>query len=508
LVRSEVLGRGLLSPRAVIALILLLTVCKFVVAALTPLAFDEALYWRYSKHLAAGFIDHPFMNPLMIRIGTSLFGDDPFGVRFMAIGLGLPASWAVWRAAEALIPIEDIGATAALMFNLTVVSSVGSIIATSDQLVVTAAAFILFCLAKLNQTGRGPWWLAVGAAMGVGLCCKYTTLFFGAGVLVWLAMTPGRRRWFLSPWPYAGGALALVVFSPVLLWNATHGWESFVYQSGRLTVYDWSGRYFGEFLLDLIALATPPIFILGVAGIVAKPASEPAGARALLASLMGPMLLYFAWHATHVRVQGNWPEPVYPAFSVAAAEAARRWSPGAGWLDAVARWSARLAAPIGLGIAALIYLEVTTGLIPLGAHDLRGRALGVGWPAVADQIDAVRVRSGARGILTTDYTLDGWIKFYRPSHTPVEQMDERVRWTNEPEPDPRVFSGPLIYVCDHSCWKLPRVRSRFGDVRLVATVDRLSRGRAVSHYQIYRLSNPIGPVFDVARDIPQADHND
>ena len=69
-----------------------LTMVKLIVAACTPLASDEALYWRYSRHLAAGFIDHPFVNPLMIRLGTSVFGDTPLGVRVCAVLLSLPAS--------------------------------------------------------------------------------------------------------------------------------------------------------------------------------------------------------------------------------------------------------------------------------------------------------------------------------------------------------------------------------------------------------------------------------
>ena len=86
---------------------------RLVVAANVPLAFDEALYWRYSKHLAAGFLDHPFTNPLMIRLGTSIFGDTPLGARFFAVLLAIPSSWAVWRAGASLFGSERLGATAA-----------------------------------------------------------------------------------------------------------------------------------------------------------------------------------------------------------------------------------------------------------------------------------------------------------------------------------------------------------------------------------------------------------
>ena len=44
---------------------------------------------------------------------------------------------------------------------------------------------------------------------------------------------PGRRRVLLHPAPWAGALIALAIFSPVLIWNAQHGWVSFAYQGGR-----------------------------------------------------------------------------------------------------------------------------------------------------------------------------------------------------------------------------------------------------------------------------------
>ena len=254
--------------RIAVLIILSLTVVKLVVAATSPLAFDEALYWRYSKHLAAGFIDHPYLNPLMIRVGTSIFGDTPLGVRFMAILLSLPATWAVWSASLSLFADSKLAATSALFFSLTIVMSVGSMVATSDEIVVVTSTFLLLFMAKLNETGHGRWWLAVGAAFGVGLCAKYTTIFFAISILAWVLIAPGQRKWLTSPWSWAGGLIALIIFSPVLLWNAGHGWESFVYQSGRLTNYNWTTKYVLELLGALILLSTPPIFVLSVIGAV------------------------------------------------------------------------------------------------------------------------------------------------------------------------------------------------------------------------------------------------
>ena len=264
---------------AVVATILVLVAVRLVCAALTPLSFDESLYWVWSKHIAGGYYSHPPVNPILIRLGTELFGNTEFGVRVFNVLLALPASWAIWRSAAILFNDEKVGATAALYFNLTLVMAAGSIIATPDNAVVAAAAFLLLTLVKLFETGRAAWWLAIGVAFGIGMLSKYTTIFFAVSILAWLVLVPQQRKWLLTPWPYIAGVLALVVFSPTLIWNAQHGWASVLYQFHRLVVDEWSLRYFGEFFVTQMGLATPPVFILGVMGLVAHAVGRGRAAR-------------------------------------------------------------------------------------------------------------------------------------------------------------------------------------------------------------------------------------
>src|SRR5665213_3866246 len=77
-----------------------LVVLRLAAAAVTPLTFDEAYYWMWSKHLAGGYYDHPPMVAVVIRLGAMIAGDTEFGVRLVSILLALPMSFAVYRAAE------------------------------------------------------------------------------------------------------------------------------------------------------------------------------------------------------------------------------------------------------------------------------------------------------------------------------------------------------------------------------------------------------------------------
>jgi hypothetical protein len=485
--------------QAIAAAIVILVGVRLACAALVPLSFDESDYWIWSKHIAGGFLDHPPVNPILIRIGTTLFGDTEFGVRAIGVLLALPASWAVWRSAEILFGDERIGATAALYFNLTLVMAAGSIIATPDNPVVVATTFLLLTLCKLWQSGRGVWWLAVGVAFGVGMLSKYTTIFFAVSILLWLLAVPDLRRWLFTPWPWLAAVVALAVFSPTLIWNAEHGWASVHYQSRRLISDEWSLRYLGELIATQIGMATPPIFVLGCMGVIGSLRGHGGAlaARTLINAMIWPIAIYFIWHSLHDRVEGNWPEPLFVPFVVAAAVAVERIRWQGAWA-VVELWSRRLAVPIGIGIAACLYLQAIFAVAPLGGVDPTAQNLGAGWKNLAGRLDQLRTDMGAPVVATMNQRLTGWLTFYLPSRTPVVQLNNRIRWVDGPAPDPALFRGSVMYLCVYVCsdMELSDLRRRFASVEMVTILARTRRDVPIETYAVYRLSGPIGSPLD------------
>src|SRR5437763_9578145 len=97
--------------------ILALVGLRLVAAAVTPLTFDEAYYWMWSRHLAGGYYDHPPMVAFVIRAGTLIAGDTELGVRLVSILLALPTSFAIYRATEILFGATRTAPSATILFN-------------------------------------------------------------------------------------------------------------------------------------------------------------------------------------------------------------------------------------------------------------------------------------------------------------------------------------------------------------------------------------------------------
>ena len=476
--------------------ILALVALRLIAAAWTPLTFDEAYYWMWSRHLAGGYYDHPPMVAFVIRLGTMIAGDTELGVRLVSILLALPMSWAVYRAAAILFGGQRVAATAAILLNVTLMAAVGTLIVTPDAPLLVASSFVLFFLAKVLETGRGAWWLAVGATVGAALLSKYTALFFGPAILIWLVTVPKLRRWLISPWPYLGGLVSLAIFSPVIRWNADHHWVSFIKQIGRARIEDFKPAFIGELIPTQIAFATPLVFILGAMGLYAllRRQAGASAARMLINTTFWTIVAYFIWHSLHARVEANWFAPVYPVFAIAAAVAANltRWE---GRLQHVVDFCRRWAAPTGILMFALLIVQANTGVLTGYRRDATVRSVGVGWHELAGEIEAVRARVGASCVLAPDYGTTGWLAFYLPKGTCVVQPTQRIRYVNMPEPDPAQLAGKLLYVAEAFPGG-PYLNQAFARVERVAELKRKRGPLTIETYALDLLEGPKGEVLD------------
>jgi 4-amino-4-deoxy-L-arabinose transferase-like glycosyltransferase len=250
--------------RAVGAVVLCLVVCKLLIHLYSGGYYgyfvDELYYLACSRRLDWGYVDQPPLIALIVRFAHALAGDSLRGFRVLA---------AVAGAAEvgltALIARELGGKRFAQGFAALAALCAPAILSIDGFLSMNAfePLFWLGCawvVVRIVNTGDQRLWIWFGVLAGLGLQNKYSMGLFGLGVVVGVILTPVRRA-FVSPWFWAAGLIAFVIFLPNLLWNIQHHFpflelQANIRRSGRDTPLG-PLAFFGQEALSMSPLSVP-----------------------------------------------------------------------------------------------------------------------------------------------------------------------------------------------------------------------------------------------------------
>jgi hypothetical protein len=237
---------------------------------------DELYFLVCGQRAAWGYVDHPPLVPMIARASTGLFGLNLFAFRMpLAVALGVGCALTGWLA-------RRLGAgrfgefLAALCFVAApMMLRVGAFL----NIPVFEVVFwlvIAHLLVSLLKSGTPRWWLAIGAVAGVALLNKHTTLFLGTGLAAGLLLTP-RRKDLLTPWPWLGGALALLFFLPNLIWQYQNNWATLEFvRSINASIMQQMSRV--EFVLTQVILMNAFVAVVCLAGVwfyFRDPAGKP-----------------------------------------------------------------------------------------------------------------------------------------------------------------------------------------------------------------------------------------
>jgi dolichol-phosphate mannosyltransferase len=303
-----ILGSGSRWRTLALALVGCSVVLRLLYSSQVELLPEEAYYWNYSQHLDIGYLDHPPMVAWLIRLGTAVFGNTEFGIRIGAMGSGAVASYFVYRLTLELFD-EASALVALVLMQLLPFFFFSGILMTPDSPLTAAWAASLYYLYRaLIRNHSSAWWSA-GLWLGLGLLSKYTISMLVPAALLFMISDAQSRHWLRDWRPYVAGLLAVVIFSPVIYWNATHDWASFVFQTSRRLAE--APRFsLHRLFLSVLILLTP----VGFLGVVKMFLGKDAGATATQESrcrrflqlcIVTPLIVFFIFSLRH-EVKFDW----------------------------------------------------------------------------------------------------------------------------------------------------------------------------------------------------------
>jgi len=243
---------------------------KLLYLFIIPLMPQEAYYWYYSQNPDWSYFDHPPMAAYSIWLGTGIFGNNIFGIKFMAVIWYLLTSLLLYktvnRFAENYFKEFNNNAVAFLsviLFNFTLFAHIYSITIVPDTPLVFFWLLTVFSVQERFITGNKNWWFVAGIALGFGLVSKYPAIVILGSVFLFLLFSARYRKELLSPYPYLAVLIGLVIFSPVIYWNAERGWASFLFQSTERTSTFRTLRitYILQLFASQLFMLTPLLFV-------------------------------------------------------------------------------------------------------------------------------------------------------------------------------------------------------------------------------------------------------
>lgn len=226
---------------------------------------DELYFLACGDHLAFGYVDHAPLVPWIARLADELFGRSLIGLRIFPALAGVAAVFMTGLLTRRL----GGGRFAQLLACLAVM--LAPVYLRTHNLLHLPAFELLFwifgvyLLVKIIDEDDPKLWLWVGLVSGLGLLTKHSMLFFGFGLVAALAATPLRRH-FRSPWLYAGGAVAALVFLPNLIWQVVNGWPTieFLRQLNAERMADIPALQFVAGQVLYLGPGSAPIWIAGL----------------------------------------------------------------------------------------------------------------------------------------------------------------------------------------------------------------------------------------------------
>jgi 4-amino-4-deoxy-L-arabinose transferase-like glycosyltransferase len=253
--------------------ILVGSILRLAVGAMLGLSVDESYTTAIARQLSLSYFDHPPLHVWLVGGWAKVVGDETaWLVRLPFILLFAGSSWLLFRLSAAAFSGRS-GFWGVLAVSLAPLFTVGfASWALPDGPLIFCSLLMVWSvyralLTAVSVRGALLWWLLAGASAGLALLSKYLALFpmFGVGLFL---LTTHHRRAFATPGPWLALVTAILLFAPVIVWNAGHGWASIIFHGSRVLPESISiGRFVanlaGQFAYLSPATAFGLVFTLG-----------------------------------------------------------------------------------------------------------------------------------------------------------------------------------------------------------------------------------------------------
>jgi len=443
---------------------------------------DEAYYWLWSKHLAASYRDKGPAVAWTIALGTWIFGQTVFGIRFFAVILSTGTGVLLYLLARRLYD-ERVALWSLLLALVIPIIAVGSILMTIDSLSVFFWVLACVIFWKALQRDRIMDWIFLGLAIGAGFLAKFTNGVQIGCIFLFLLCSREHRRLIFSRYTIAMCAAFAVSIVPIIWWNMQTGWIHVAALHARSGVRSSFGFHPSE-LIKFIGGQFGVVSPLIMAGMIVAAVvfvwrqSTDLRARFLLSQFL-PLYGIFIFFSINDAGQPNWPAPaLIPGIIITVVY----------WREVLARrpgWIWGIGAAFAIALLMTVVMHDTDYLHLPPKKDPLKRAKG--WVDFASHVQRARDKYEANLLIADHYAEASIMTFYLPDQPTTYLLPEpygATQFTLWPgyvvHPD-----SEALYVTASTRTPPKMLLEEFSHVNLVDDFWSQHAGRPVAEFQIY-----------------------
>ena len=401
--------------KSLVYFLIITSIVKLFFIALMPITPQEAYYWYYSKNPDFSYFDHPPMAAYSIWLGTNIFGDNSFGVKFMAVVWSALTQILLFLTAKRFflqsVISQNISIKAfkvVLVYNLTIFAHLYSVTIVPDTPLLFFWILSVYSIQEYFATSRNKYWLIAGISLGLGMLSKYSMVLITLSILSLIVMTKKYRSELKNINVYAAIFLSIVAFSPVLYWNFKHEWASFLFQTvERAEKYKpFTLKYFFQLIGSQLFMLTPFVFWIIIRALKEsiKNWKTLLASRFLLLSAVIPILL-FTYVSFKSLVKMNWLLPAYLSAIILAVHFG---------FGITKKWLRNFFVAFSITFILIGYLVMIISNIPIGEGNTWS-----GWKETAQNVYNLQTKFGGKKnifIFGNSYKSASLLKFYLPDN--------------------------------------------------------------------------------------------
>jgi 4-amino-4-deoxy-L-arabinose transferase-like glycosyltransferase len=443
---------------------------------------DETYYWLWSRHPDICYLDKGPVIAWFIWIGTALFGQTVFGIRFFAVLLACGTGIGIYLLARKLFS-DKVAFWSVLLAALTPLFAVGATLMTIDTVYIFFWTFAALTFWRAKDEEKADWWILTGILVAFGMLSKYTgaiELISFAAFCIW--HVPSRRHFRRKTFYVMILVTALFLF-PVLIWNWRHGFPTsqFLVHRGAL---DEHARIRPLEVLSFLgqqAGVISPLLFFGLIIALCWPrfAQTPKTETGYLVWLFLPLFLLYLFLSFQKASQANWAAAAYVSGLILLA---------AKWTEAIRirpnlKWA--VVPALGCAILETAILHETAWLHLPGRLDPLDRARGS--RDLAAQIAELQRKTGARFVIANKYMTAALLSFYLPgqpdTYMPVSSppFNQIVLWPTYRQKHPM---DDALFITDSN--RVPAsVREDFAVIDPAGEIESTEAGRTVGSFYVF-----------------------